>query len=561
MKAKDLYNALLVGSSGGGVTPTGTIDITQNGTVDVTQYASADVDVPNTYEESDEGKVVSNGALVSQTSKNITENGTVDTTLNNEVVVSVQPNLTTKHITQNGTYTASSDNADGYSSVTVNTPAAPLEPGEVNFFDFDGTLLYVMTIAEARALQALPALPDHSQDEVPLSNGEWNYTLEELQSLQIPLDVGATYTVTDGKNHFIVDVPEDKKTVVVNFKTTVDWGDGTETTITGDSNKYHTYATSGRKHIILDAINSSIGGAIIRCVYTGLTSCINKFYGVEYVKEMYFGNIGESYFGNSYFQWYKPDVILLPKTITTLPTFSGCRLKYMTIPRACTYLVASLMSPPFTNGIIKRVSIPPVTGKYIFFPAERVSAIIGQTTDSQLQFLGHQNTTTDYVLEREVYFQTAYTITFQARYTGYNIKKIHLIGPFKLGQYLQVGNRTEDFYAPNAGGYIASYALQNTLSLHRMVAGNILTLETYALYGSGITELDLPATLYSIESDALYDTQLNKLICRATTPPTLVSAFNYPPGAVYVPDAAVADYQAATNWSSCNILPLSDIEP
>lgn len=73
----------------GGITPTGTINVTQNGTTDVTQYASANVAVPNSYAAADEGKVVSNGVLVAQTSKNISGNGTVDTTLNNQVVVAV----------------------------------------------------------------------------------------------------------------------------------------------------------------------------------------------------------------------------------------------------------------------------------------------------------------------------------------------------------------------------------------------------------------------------------------------------------------------------------------
>ena len=74
-----------------GTTPTGTVNITQNGTVDVTDYASADVAVPNSYAAADEGKVVSNGALVAQTARvsEITENGTYDTTLNDEVTVNV----------------------------------------------------------------------------------------------------------------------------------------------------------------------------------------------------------------------------------------------------------------------------------------------------------------------------------------------------------------------------------------------------------------------------------------------------------------------------------------
>lgn len=75
--------------------PSGTkeVSISQNGTTteDVAAYASAQisVNVPNTYAAGDEGKVVSNGALVSQTSLTITENNTYDTTTKNSVTVNV----------------------------------------------------------------------------------------------------------------------------------------------------------------------------------------------------------------------------------------------------------------------------------------------------------------------------------------------------------------------------------------------------------------------------------------------------------------------------------------
>lgn len=69
------------------------LSVSENGTYTAptgSAYSPVTANVPNTYTASDEGKVVSSGALVSQTTRNITENGTYDTTTNNSVVVDVQ---------------------------------------------------------------------------------------------------------------------------------------------------------------------------------------------------------------------------------------------------------------------------------------------------------------------------------------------------------------------------------------------------------------------------------------------------------------------------------------
>lgn len=77
-------------SSGELVAQTSTTAIT-NGTIDTTTNNQVVVNVPNSYTAGDEGKVVSNGALVAQTaySSTITENGTYNTTENNSVTVNV----------------------------------------------------------------------------------------------------------------------------------------------------------------------------------------------------------------------------------------------------------------------------------------------------------------------------------------------------------------------------------------------------------------------------------------------------------------------------------------
>lgn len=117
----------------------GSKTITANGVYDATDdgvdgYDVVTANVPNTYTAGDEGKVVDNGALVSQTSATYTLNNTYDTTLINSVTVNVgggSPTLET--ITKTYTPTTSqqaeqitpSSGYDGIAEVDVTVNAIP----------------------------------------------------------------------------------------------------------------------------------------------------------------------------------------------------------------------------------------------------------------------------------------------------------------------------------------------------------------------------------------------------------------------------------------------------
>ena len=92
---------------------------------------------------------------------------------------------------------------------------------------------------------------------------------------------------------------------------------------------------------------------------------------------------------------------------------------------------------------------------------------------------------------------------------------------------------------------------------------------SYNIFGdkTTLTSVNLPATLTSIGNYVFSRyTALATLICNATTPPTLSSsALSNTPiasktGTIYVPDASVDAYKAATNWSTYAdiIKPLSE---
>lgn len=141
-------------------------------------------------------------------------------------------------------------NAAG-TKITGTLDTTPPKESDINFWDFDGTLLYSWTLAELATKTGLPPLPSHDG----LVCQGWNWTLQDIKDAGRELDIGALYITDDGKTRIYVDVDtETWDDFVLNYwqstknATTVDWGDGT-TPETKNADSYiehrHVYASSG----------------------------------------------------------------------------------------------------------------------------------------------------------------------------------------------------------------------------------------------------------------------------------------------------------------------------
>lgn len=135
--------------------------------------------------------------------------------------------------------------------ITGTLDTAPPKESDINFWDYDGTLLYSWTLAELATKTELPPLPSHDG----LICQGWNWTLQDIKDAGRELDIGALYITDDGKTRLYVDVDtETWDDFVLNYwqdprnATTVDWGDGT-TPETKNADSYiehrHVYASSG----------------------------------------------------------------------------------------------------------------------------------------------------------------------------------------------------------------------------------------------------------------------------------------------------------------------------
>ena len=163
----------------------------------------------------------------------------------------------------------------------------PVSRKDVNFYDYDGTLLHSYTVEEAQALTALPDLPSHNG----LICQGWNWTLEQIKSENSKVNVGAMYTTDDGKTRIYIHLEDGrtspKLSLGVNGTVIIDWGDGTTSELTG---------TNKSTRLFTDSHNyASAGDYVITLTVSGEMSFLGSQYSSVLCNDNSSGDINKVY--------------------------------------------------------------------------------------------------------------------------------------------------------------------------------------------------------------------------------------------------------------------------
>lgn len=375
--------------------------------------------------------------------------------------------------------------------------AVPVSMKDVNFYDYDGTLVASYTLAEAQALTALPEGPTHDG----LIFQGWNWTLEKINALTRPMNVGAMYITDDGKTRLHIRVwDKARSTVPLYFSQTVangvtiDWGDGSAAeTIsgTGNVNTSHAYGAAGDYTISLAVADGCV--LYLGTGYSGTCVMGPNDGGLAYCNLLQSVNLGVNtslYNYYSFAKCYSLASVTIPSNITSISsdTFRSCySLVSITIPINVTYL-------------------------------------------SDNSFLGCNSLASISICDG-----------------------IKSIGKSVFQQCYSLASITIPDNVTSIGGN----AFYNCYSLASItIPEGITTIDTYLFsYCQSLASITIPDSVTSIKSMAFYYSNgMAEYHLKPTTPPTLAStnAFTSIQSdcIIYVPQGCLEAYQNATNWSA-----------
>ena len=487
----------------------GNKSITSNGdNIDVVGYSTVSVNVPS--------------ATVIQDTTDAA-GGTI-----REITTGATLTLTPLLATQNQTYTPSSGTA--YSEVVVNVSGggAAVEEKQVNFIDYDGTLLYSYTANEANALTTLPVNPSHTG----LTAQGWNWTLSEIKAQLTAMPtgdiwVGQMYVTTSGDTEIDVHFQDSARlspylSCCVDGTIEIDWGDNTTpSTLTGTSLSdrvytQHTYSSTGKYTITISVEDGSwrIGAGTYLLLGKNESSSTGNVCYSGCVTGVRLGSNVElrTYaFYNCYSLRYitVPNGSLTDETTNNTAKFSNTSIRAIVYPRGITKIQNSDCS---SCSLLEYCSFPSTIteiGSYAFSSTECLTHfgfpasldVLGST------FFGFKDAVSKIVLPSNMT-----SIGDSAFSSVYNLQSINI---------------------PNG----------------------ILTIGTNTFqYCYGLSSITIPSSVSTISSGAFGNcTSLKEIHVLPTTPPMIVSAtFGTLQSdcIIYVPSASLSNYQTTNVWKN-----------
>ena len=403
----------------------------------------------------------------------------------------------------------------------------PEAPGDITFYDYDGTIVTSWTLEELATKTALPDYPSH---EGLICQG-WNWSLADLKTTNRKMNVGAMYITDDGKTRIYIRLQEGRTSpmlgVCPNGTVTVDWGDGTTPdTLTGTDTSTvqwtpnHAYAAPG-EYVIKLTVDGTMGlnsdsedesySSILR--YSSGSDTRNSVYQNS-VQKIELGN-GITGIGNQAFRNCRSLAsITIPSGVTSIEIsafYYCCPLASITIPDGVTSIgdsafseCSSLASITIPNGVTS-------IGGSAFYNCRSLASI---TIPDGVTSIGRQTFYYCYSLE---------SITIPDGVTD--------IGNYAFDDCVSLASIT----IPNGVTTIKSSAFANCESLASITIPNgVTSIKTYAFYYCG--------------GIAFYD------FSNHTSVPALSSTTAFEEIAadcqIRVPAALVDTWKAATNWST-----------
>ena len=424
----------------------------------------------------------------------------------------------------------------------------PVEKKQVNFIDYDGTLLYSYTKVEANALSALPANPSHTG----LTAQGWNWTLAQIKAQLTAMPdadvwVGQMYITSSGKTEIDVSMPDGRLspilTIAVDGTVEVDWGDNTTPdTVTGTStgtrlDSSHTYASAGDYTISISVTSGSFvfwGSSIYTLLRKNNTANENKVYA-NCIKSVRLGSGISSIWEYAFYYCSALSTITIPSGVTQIWTgaFYHCAiLSTVIVPSGVTSVANSVF---YECSSLSSVSIPSGVTSIGSGSFQYCYALQAVTVPSGVTSIGDN---------AFYYCYTLPAIIFPSGVTS--------IGTTAFRNCCALST----FVIPSGASSVAGSMFYNCYALSSVtIPSGVTSVGDSAFYNCyDLSSVTIPSEVTSIGKTVFVNCcGVKEYHIKPTTVPSLgTSVFNNIPSdcVIYVPTAKLSDYQGASNWST-----------